>query len=142
MPHIHQVAIVPYSAEQMFELVNAIHDYPKFLKGCIAASAVNLTPELVQGSLTLKKMGLEYSFTTLNTLAYPSRITLQLEKGLFKSLEGTWNFTPLSHGCEVSFELDFEFENVLAGAALNPFVASLFDDIVHSFCQRARNVYS
>ena len=37
MPRITRSALVMFSAEQMFRLVNDVHAYPEFLPGCVGS---------------------------------------------------------------------------------------------------------
>ncbi len=37
MPQISRTALVPYSAEQMYQLVNDVQSYPQFYQGALEA---------------------------------------------------------------------------------------------------------
>ncbi len=44
MPQISRTALVPYSAEQMYQLVNDVQSYPQFLPGCTGSRILESTP--------------------------------------------------------------------------------------------------
>jgi len=65
---VDQSALLPYSAAQMFALVNDIEAYPEFMDGCLGAEILDEQADTVTARLDLGKAGLRYSFTTRNTL--------------------------------------------------------------------------
>ena len=110
MPQIERSALVFYSAQQMFDLVNAVPDYPQFLPGCTSARIVSQSETEMVASLTVSKAGIGHTFTTRNTLYANQRIAMQLVDGPFKYLRGGWQFIPLSdEACKVVLALEFEF---------------------------------
>jgi len=69
MTRIDRSALVMYSAQQMYALVDDIEHYPAFMQGCQAARVISRTDDEVVGELTLGKAGLRYAFTTRAVLA-------------------------------------------------------------------------
>lgn len=70
MTTITRSALVMFTAEQMFELVNDVETYPEFLPGCAATELICKTDEELQATLTISKAGVNQSFTTKNILTY------------------------------------------------------------------------
>ena len=142
MPQIERSALVFYSAQQMFDLVNAVPDYPQFLPGCSSARIVSQSEQEMVASLTVSKAGISHSFTTRNTLYANQRIAMQLVDGPFKQLQGGWEFAPLSeNACKVILKLEFEFSSKLVQFAFGKIFAELAASMVQAFTQRAKQVY-
>ncbi|KUM54432.1 type II toxin-antitoxin system RatA family toxin [Rheinheimera sp. EpRS3] len=142
MPQIERSALVFYSAQQMFDLVNAVPDYPQFLPGCTSARIVSQSETEMVASLTVSKAGIGHSFTTLNTLYPHHRIAMQLVDGPFKQLYGGWEFQPLSEtACKVILRLEFEFSSRLIQFAFGKIFGELTAAMVNAFTQRAKQVY-
>lgn len=142
MPQIERSALVFYSAQQMFDLVNAVPDYPQFLPGCTSARIVNQSENEMVASLTVSKAGIGHSFTTHNKLYPHQRIAMQLVDGPFKQLQGGWEFLPLSDtACKVILKLEFEFSSKLIQFAFGKIFAELTASMVQAFTQRAKQVY-
>lgn len=142
MPQIERSALVFYSAQQMFDLVNAISDYPQFLPGCTNARVVSQSDTEMVASLQVSKAGIGHSFTTRNTLFPYQRIDMQLVDGPFKQLRGGWEFLPLNeHACKVVLKLEFEFSSKLIQFAFGKVFSELTASMVSAFTQRAKQVY-
>lgn len=142
MPQIERSALVFYSAQQMFDLVNDINRYPEFLPGCKAASILTQSADQMEARLEIGKAGLGKSFTTLNRLTAPSRIDMSLVDGPFKQLKGGWQFIELQHNaCKVQLHLDFEFSNKLVEMAFGKLFKELTAAMVNAFTERAKQVY-
>ena len=95
MHAIQKSAIIPYSQKQMFDLVNAVEDYPKFLQWCEASEILSRNKDEVIATLHLSTGGFKKSFTTRNLLSPHKMIEIQLMDGPFKHLEGFWRFEAL-----------------------------------------------
>ncbi len=143
MKSVHKTAIVGYSAEKMYALVENVEQYPDFLPWC----AQTLIERCSQAQTVLATMlidfhGLKHRFTTRNYHIAPESITMNLEKGPFRHLDGKWTFTPLPEGrSRVDLELNYEFSNKLFEKILSPIFDMVSITLVDSFHQRARTVY-
>ncbi|EQA4279427.1 type II toxin-antitoxin system RatA family toxin [Cronobacter dublinensis] len=143
MPQISRTALVPYSAEQMYQLVNDVKSYPEFLPGCVGSRVLELSPGQMTAAVEVSKAGISKTFTTRNTLISNQSILMHLVDGPFKSLMGGWKFTPLTEdACQIEFNLDFEFTNKLIELAFGRVFKELASSMVQAFSQRAKEVYS
>lgn len=143
MPQISRSALVPYSAKQMYQLVNDVAAYPAFLPGCTATRVLEAGPGSMTAAVDVSKAGISKTFTTHNTLTDSSSIRMQLVDGPFRKLMGGWQFTPLSDdACKVELHLDFEFTNKLVELAFGKVFKELAGNMVQAFTSRAREVYS
>lgn len=139
---IERSALVPFSAEQMYELVNDVSQYPQFMHGCIAAEEVSRTAEELVGRLTLGKVGLRYSFTTRNVLTAGERMDLTLVEGPFRSFSATWHFKALTaDASKVSLVMHFEWAGGLLGAAMEKLFQHSANSLVDEVVNRAHKVY-
>ncbi|WJV54681.1 type II toxin-antitoxin system RatA family toxin [Prodigiosinella aquatilis] len=142
MPKINRSALVPFSAEQMYKLVNDIPSYSDFLPGCTGSRVLSSTPEEMTAAVDVSKAGISKTFTTRNRLTSNQNIAMQLVDGPFRQLNGGWHFTPLSvDACKVELHLDFEFKNALIELAFGKIFKELANNMVQAFTQRAKEVY-
>ncbi|AGE85234.1 type II toxin-antitoxin system RatA family toxin [Cronobacter sakazakii] len=143
MPQISRTALVPYSAEQMYKLVNDVKSYPEFLPGCVGSRVLESSPGQMTAAVEVSKAGISKTFTTRNTLISNQSILMHLVDGPFKKLMGGWKFTPLTEdACQIEFNLDFEFTNKLIELAFGRIFKELASSMVQAFSQRAKEVYS
>ncbi|WP_024326008.1 type II toxin-antitoxin system RatA family toxin [Thioalkalivibrio sp. AKL19] len=139
---IRRYADVPYTREQMFNLVNDVDAYPEFLPGCRSASARPRGEHEVEGTIELAKGALHKSFTTRNTLKRPESIDMRLVSGPFRRLHGTWTFSQVEGGkTRIALELEFEFANRIMAFAIGPVFNQIANSLVDAFVQRAREVH-
>ena len=78
---VNRSALVPYSAEQMFAVVNDVPRYPEFLPWCKDSEVLSETSDVMIARLTLAKSGLQQDFTTHNELHHPDMIKIDLVNG-------------------------------------------------------------
>ena len=142
MPVIHRTAVVPYSAGQMFDLVNDVEAYPEFLDWCSESTIIMEGEDELQATMLLSKGGVHKAFTTHNRMQKNKMIEIRLVNGPFKHLEGFWRFESLSQSSsEISFDIEFEFVNFLMGLVMKPIFHPIANTLVDAFCERAIAVY-
>lgn len=139
---IHRQALVRYSPEQMFDLVNEVEAYPKRFPWCLGANVLEHDGEHLVARLDLRFAGVTQHFSTRNTLDRPRSIRMQFVDGPFDWLHGIWTFTALGDdGCKVALDLDFAVSNRLAGFAFAIGFRKLADRMVDDFCAEAKRAY-
>jgi ribosome-associated toxin RatA of RatAB toxin-antitoxin module len=143
MREVKRSALVPYTAEQMFALVEDIERYPQFLPWVAAAQLLERTPQEIVGRLEMHRAGMREIVTTRNVLTPPREITLALVAGPFKTLEGRWTFEPIGEdrGARVSLSIRFEFANSMLNLLLSRSFEKSCNELVDAFVARARAVY-
>lgn len=142
MTIIKRNALVSYSTRQMFELVNNIEDYPRFLPWCGASTILHRDEKKVEAELQIVWHGMHKSFTTRNVLHPYHRVDIQLIEGPFRHLEGHWIFKPLHKtACKISVELEFEFTGSLFDKLFQPIFNHIANSLVDAFCKRAAEIY-
>lgn len=142
MTTVRRSALVPFTSQQMFDLVNDIPSYPKFLPWCRSSRVLSADADMIRASIEIAHGSLSKAFTTRNRLQQGKMIEIRLETGPFRHLEGYWRFDPLGEsGCRVSLDLDFEFANRIISMALGPIFNHITVTLVDSFTKRARDIY-
>lgn len=137
MPQISTSACVAHTPRQMYDLVNDAAAYPNYLPMCSHVHIRSQDAEHLIATITLSKGKIKLDFTTENTMQEGRRIDMKLVDGPFKYLRGSWSFKPSRHGCEISFNLDFEFSNALLKMAFGSFFKGLVESMVGAFCDQA-----
>lgn len=143
MKKITRTALLPYSAQQVFDLVNDVASYPEFLPWCGDAEVVSQTEFEMQAKVTIARAGIKQTFSTRNHLVPGQRIEMNLVDGPFKALKGEWEFKVLDvDACKISFEVEFEVSSGLLNAAIGPIFEQIANTLVDAFCERAKQVYA
>ena len=136
-------AIVPHTQRQMFELVNGIEDYPRFLPWCHASRVISRTEKEVVAELNVVWKGIHKSFTTRNQLYPYERTDITLVNGPLQRLDGIWCFHALDEqACKIILDLEFEFTGRFIDKLFQPIFQHIANTLVDAFCQRARDLYS
>lgn len=135
-------AIVPYSARQMFELVNRIEEYPRFLPWCHSSEIISRTDDEVIASLEIVWKGVHKKFATKNKLYPYERMDISLVEGPLQRMDGIWNFHPLNEkACKVLLDLEFEFAGGFIDRLFQPVFQHIANTLVDAFCKRAVELY-
>ncbi|MEL6958037.1 MAG: type II toxin-antitoxin system RatA family toxin [Pseudomonadota bacterium] len=146
MPRHSETKRLPYTAQQMYDLVADVANYPKFLPWTAAARVRSITPkddhEVMLADLVISFKVFRERFGSRVTL-WPERSQIDTEyiDGPFKYLESTWQFEDAEGGCDVSFAVDFEFRNPLLQGAAGMFFNEAMQRIVRAFERRAAELY-
>jgi ribosome-associated toxin RatA of RatAB toxin-antitoxin module len=139
---VQKSALVKFSAQQMFDLVDDIESYPQFLPWCSGTRVLKREGDIVEGQIDIAKAGFHKSFTTRNRVDRGGKIQISLLDGPFKSLEGFWSFMPLREDAsKISLDLEFEIASTFASLAFGPVFNQICNTMVSSFTQRAKTVY-
>lgn len=147
MPTHSEKRTLPYSAQEMYDLVADVGQYPKFLPWCAAARVKSVVPqgdaEIMEADLVISFKVFRERFTS-QVVLQPATMTIDTEylDGPFRHMQSTWAFRDVEGGCEVSFFVDFAFRNIV----LEKLIGMVFNEamlrIVHAFETRAAQLYS
>ena len=141
MPTHAERQIVPYSSEQLFDIVADVGSYPKFLPWCVASRVRSRTEQELVADLTIGFGPFRESFTSRVTLERPVRVKVKYENGPFRYLNNEWDFLPHPKGTEVDFFVDFEFKSRILQAAIGLVFNEAVRRMVGAFHKRARDIY-
>ena len=141
MPTHAEHKLVPYTAEQLFDLVADVGRYPEFLPWCAGAKVRSRTATEEVADLTIGFGPFRESFTSRVALDRPRTVQVKYENGPFRYLNNQWTFTDAPRGCRVDFFVDFEFRSRLLQAAIGVVFNQAVAAMVNAFLKRARDVY-
>jgi ribosome-associated toxin RatA of RatAB toxin-antitoxin module len=142
LPTVKRSARVPYTTEQMFDLVNDVESYPKFLHWCRGARIESRQGSTVEATLEIGVLGFHQSFRTRNTLERPERIGIDLVSGPFRRLRGEWRFVAAQdQGTDISLTLTFEVTSSPFGIVFAKVFEELAASQMTAFVDRAKKVY-
>lgn len=142
MTHIRRSALVPYSSDEMYQLVVDVPHYADFLPWCGGARFLEEDGNNVTAQVDIAFKGVNKSFTTDNVLEPGRAIHMKLREGPFSTLEGTWTFTDLGEkASKIELDLDFSFSNPIVGKVIGPVFGAIADSMVEAFHKQARVVY-
>ncbi|TWX66108.1 SRPBCC family protein [Colwellia sp. C1TZA3] len=142
MPNISRSALVMYSVEDMYYLINDVIAYPKFLPNCSDSKIIAQDEHNMTAAILVSKGGLKKWFTTQNVLISNQEVKLSLVDGPFKHLVGGWQLKALSDdACKIELTLDYEFSNKMFNLAFGRVFNNLANNMVQAFTQRAKEVY-
>jgi len=142
MTLVQKSALVKFSAQQMFDLVNDVEAYPQFLPWCAGSRILKREVDFFEAELLIAKGGFHKSFSTRNRIDQGGRMTISLLNGPFSSLEGVWNFMPLREDAsKISLDLEFEMSGVLANLAFGSVFNQICNTMISSFTNRAKQIY-
>ena len=142
MPSLERSEVVPYSPEQMYDLVMDIDAYPEFLSWCSHGRILNRESDSLTAELTLEYKGLRKSFSTRNRFQHAKLVEMRLLEGPFRFLEGVWTFEPREDGgTRVHMSIQFEFVNRMLSMMIGPVFHRAVDTLVADFRKRAEAVY-
>ena len=146
MPTHSETRTLPYTAQQMYDLVADVESYPKFLPWTAAARIRSRDDqgdhEVMLADLVISFKVFRERFGSRVTL-WPadSRIDTEYLDGPFHHMQSKWGFTDVGGGCEVSFFVDFEFKNRILQGAAGMFFYEAMQRIVRAFERRAAELY-
>ncbi len=147
MPTHRETKPLPYTAQQMYDLVADVASYPKFLPWTAAARITSRKPtsegEVLEADLVISFKVFRERFTSQVTL-FPERkkIDTTYLNGPFRHMNSTWSFRDTTQGhCEVEFFVDFEFRNALLQGIIGIVFNDAMQRVVRAFERRAAELY-
>ena len=142
MTTVQKSALVKFSANQMFDLVDDIESYPEFLPWCSGSKILKREEGIVEAELLISKAGFNKSFATRNRSDGHGKLFMSLLDGPFSSLEGVWDFMPLREDAsKISLDLEFEMHGKFASLAFGAVFNQICNTMVSSFTERAKVIY-
>lgn len=146
MPRHEETRVLPYTAQQMYDLVADVESYPKFLPWNAAARIRSRQPipggEVMEADLVISFKVFRERFGSRVTL-WPGRHKIDTEyiDGPFRHMRSTWAFRDVADGCEVDFFVDFEFRNAILQGIIGVVFNEAMHRIVRAFERRAAELH-
>ena len=142
MPTHHETRFLPQTAEQLFDLVSDVDDYPNFLPWCVALRVTSRNDNEILADMVVGFKMLREKFTSRVTLTPKERIDVEYLDGPFRYLENRWLFIDKDGGCEIDFFIDFEFRSRLLRKIMEPLFHEAVRRMVRAFEKRATERYA
>ncbi|MCA1334470.1 type II toxin-antitoxin system RatA family toxin [Pseudooceanicola marinus] len=147
MPTHSETRKLPYTAQQMYDLVADVGSYPKFLPWCAAARIRKVTPkgdhEVMDADLVISFKVFREKFGS-RVVLWPEQMKIDTEylDGPFRYMKSNWAFRDADGGgCEVDFFVDFEFKNAVLQGIIGVVFNEAMQRIVRAFERRAAELY-
>ena len=143
MPTHSEKRILPYTREQLFDLVADIDRYPEFLPWCLASRVTRREGDMVYADLIIGYRLVREKFTSRVTLRRPEHIHVEYLSGPMKYLSNHWDFIDNGDGTTtIDFFVDFEFKNPFFRRLMGLFFSEAVRRMVAAFEMRAKMLYS
>ena len=142
MPTHAEQRVLPYTPEQLFDLVADVERYPDFLPWCVACRIRERERQVILADLVIGFKLFRERFSSRVTLDRPRRIHVAYTEGPLKYLNNHWTFESQGGGHSlIDFNIDFEFHARL----MQSLMAILFNEavkvMVSAFEKRATQLY-
>jgi coenzyme Q-binding protein COQ10 len=142
MPTHAEKKLLPYTREQLFDLVADIERYPEFLPWCVGARIRERNGNEIVGDLLIGYKMVRERFTSRVVLSRPDRIDVSYSEGPFKYLNNHWIFLPQPGGeTLIDFYVDFEFRSKMLQRIMEMFFTEAVKRMVAAFERRAHQLY-
>ena len=141
MPRHSETKHLPYTPEQMFDLVADVARYDEFLPWVVAvrvrsSSETETVADLVVGFRALKE-----TFTSRVHIRRPGEIEIDYVEGPLKYLHNSWKFRAVPGGTEVDFCVDFAFRSRIFEALAGQMFDRALRRMTGAFETRAAELY-
>ncbi len=142
MALVEKTVLVPHTAEQMFNLVDRVEEYPLFLPWCGGATVDDMVDDVMHATVHIDFHHIKQHFSTEKLRNPPHQIDMTLTDGPFRHLDGIWRFIPLSdEACKIEFRLRYEFSSKLLEKLVGPVFGHITNTFVDAFIHQADKIY-
>lgn len=141
MPKFADKKVMPYSQQQMFDVISDVGSYPKFLPWCLGSRIYNKKDGQFDADLIIGFKAFKERFTSRVTLHPNSAIEVDYIKGPMRRLYNHWKFIEVEGGTLVDFEVDFEFKSRILARMIGPVFEEATRRMISAFETRAKELY-
>jgi len=143
MPTHAEKRNLPYSPEQLFDLVAQVDKYPEFLPWCLASRIKKRDGNVFYADLIIGYKMVRERFGSKVTALRPDHIHVEYLDGPMKYLSNHWRFIEETDGSTtIDFFVDFEFKNPFFQNLMGMFFEKAVRKMVEAFEERARALYA
>lgn len=143
MPSHRESRVLPYTAEQLFDLVMDIERYPEFLPWCQGARINKRKTNYLEADVIVGYKMFREVFSSRVHMIRPNAIEVEYLKGPMRHLHNKWVFTDLKKGhCEVDFFVDFSLKTKLLEGVVDQFFQMALVRMIGAFEERAKKIYN
>ena len=134
---------LPFTPQQLFDLVADVERYPDFLPWLISVRVSRREGNTVWVNMVIGTLFIRRHFASKAMLNPPHRIDVVNQDDLFEHYQQTWTFQPdKDGGTMVEFQVEYEFRSRALQLLMGTFLEEAAKSMVNAFKHRARQVYS
>lgn len=142
MPGSRETRRLPYSCEQMFDLVADVARYDEFLPWVVATRVRSDSETEMVADMLVGFKAIREKFTSRVDKVRPERLEVHYLDGPLRDLDNSWSFRPTEDGgCEIDFSVEFTFRNAMFEAIAGQYFDRAFRKMVEAFERRADDLY-
>jgi coenzyme Q-binding protein COQ10 len=142
MPRHTETRNLPYSPEQMFDLVADVRRYQEFLPWVAATRVRSDSETLMIADLVVGFKSLKETFTSRVEKHRPEQIKVEYIEGPLKYLHNSWAFRPDGKGGTViDFCVDFAFKSRIFETLAGQMFDRALRRMIGAFEARAHDLY-
>jgi len=119
MPRHEEQATLAYGADELFEVVADVKDYPLFVPWCCGAHIDREDQREIIAKLVIGFGPFQESFTSQVTLDRPRQVLVRSVEGPLEHLTNSWIFTPVGEKTRIDLVVDFQFKSHLLDHVAN-----------------------
>lgn len=138
MPTHHEVCVLPYRREDLFQIIARVEDYPKFLPWLRSTHVYERREDSFLADLTIGYGPLNESYTSKVTFEKNTWVRAECIKGPFRVLETSWTLRDACEGTEVELHIMYEFSSFILQKLLSGVFEEASQKIMQGFKDRAR----
>lgn len=142
MPRHSETRRLPYTCEQMFDLVADVARYGEFLPWVTAIRVRSNSETEMVADMIVGFKGLRETFTSKVEKVRPGHIHVDYLDGPLKYLRNDWVFRPDPAGCAVDFSVDFAFKNRVFEMLAGQVFGAALRRMIGAFEERAAVLYA
>jgi coenzyme Q-binding protein COQ10 len=142
MPRHTETRNLPYSPEQMFDLVADVKRYQEFLPWVAATRIRSDSDTLMVADLVVGFRSLKETFASRVTKRRPAEIEVEYIEGPLKYLNNVWAFRPDGQGgTDIDFCVDFAFRSRIFESLAGQMFDRALRRMIGAFEARAHELY-
>lgn len=145
MKKLVKSVLIWYTPEEMFRLVTDVDQYKQFLPWCNHSRVLAFNGQEMDAEVGIGMAGVKQVFVTHNTHIPNQEVHMQLVKGPFSDLDGTWSFETVGdnsqRACKVTLSLSYGFSSPTLAAVVGPVFDKIAASLVDAFVKRAEHIY-
>ena len=142
MPRHSESRHLPYTPEQLFEMVADVGHYDEFLPWVVAVRVRSSSETETLADLVVGFSAFKERFTSRVVKERPDRIVVDSVEGPLKYLHNEWRFEPAGDGgTNLHFSVDFAFRSRLFEALAGQMFDRALRRMTGAFEQRAATLY-
>jgi coenzyme Q-binding protein COQ10 len=142
VPRHSETRYLPYTPDQLFDLVADVASYDQFLPWVVAVRLRSSSERETVADLVVGFNAFKERFTSRVLKERPGRICVDYVEGPLKYLHNEWTFDPAGDaGTKVHFSVDFAFKSRLFESLAGAMFDRALRRMITAFEQRAAALY-